>query len=446
MRWATAVVPRRLLDPAVGDGVFIRAFVERSQRDTRLRRTRIIACELDPRLAARFSASSEARALGGRLELRTADFLRARFDGGFDAAVCNPPYVRHHDHACDDGIFDAFDRRLGRRVPRTTNLYGLFMLRIWSLLAPGGRAAIITPAEWLNADFGRTLKRYFLDENAIDEIIHFDHRATVFNDVLTTAAITLLRRGRRSNEPVRLRRVRRTRELFSGRTTRAVARDELDPDAKWSPLFDPDSNGASAGAKLEQFARCVRGIATGANEFFVLRPSELLRHGLDRADVRICVSKAAHIRGPRLTRSDVQRLIDADERIYLLDPRTPLRPAVRRYLALGRRAGVHRRYLPAHRPIWYRPEQRDPAPVWINVFARSGFRFVRNEAGVSHLTAFHSIYPHDGIDADRLHALLSRRDTQRRIAAEQRLYAAGLRKLEPRDVERIALPRGDVRI
>ncbi len=429
--WVARGRPRRILDPSLGRGVFIQALRE---LDGRLPRgTRITACEVDP---AMIEASAGACA-SMQVDVRREDFLGARFSDVFDGIVCNPPYIRHHESKRGEAMFRAFDRLAGERLSRLTNEYGLFLIRIWSLLAEGGRAAVIMPAEWLNADFGVAIKRHLLRENAIDAIIHFKHAADVFDGVLTTAAIAFLRRGRGDDETISFQTVDGAGEL--GRPARSIEYrvSALAPDSKWTPLFNPRVVVADGSVQLGDVARCTRGIATGANRFFVLKGSEVCAAGIDRRDVSVCVSKAAQVRGDRLTQRDVDRMIAGDERMFLLTPREPLAAAVARYLAAGRRDGIDRRYLPSHRPVWYRPEQREPGAIWVNVFARGSFRFIRNEAEALHLTCFHSIYPNAGIDAERLHSELCGATTQERIRSETRIYAAGLSKLEPRDVERI---------
>lgn len=453
VRWATAHRPRRILDPALGPGVFVHAVDSLYAAGHLPASATVDACEIDPRMIAVFeasrgdagadaAASPRSRTRTRRspsLRVHAGDFLHAALPADFDAIICNPPYVRHHELRYPADMLGAFDRQIGGRLSRFTNLYALFLLRIWSLLGPGGRAAVITPAEWLNADFGVALKDYLLRENALDALLQFDPAAAIFDGVLTTAAITLLRRGRAADERIAFQRVRSLDDLDAANPT-AFARTELDPRQKWSPLFLAGRTKSRRGeVPLGQLARCVRGIATGANNYFVLRPSDLARWGIDRRDVCPCITKATQVRNDRLTRDDVRRLEADDQRLFLLMPRRPLSAAVERYLDHGRRAGIDRRYLPSHRPVWYLPERRDPAPIWVNVFARGGFRFVRNEAGVLHLTAFHAIYPRDGVDPDRLHAALQRAASDGAMHAQQRHYAAGLQKLEPRDVERIPI-------
>lgn len=433
VEWVAADRPRRILDPSLGRGAFVEALGGLNGRLPR--GARVTACEVDPRMIAAFGAGGTAL----DVEVRREDFLSARFSGAFDAIVCNPPYIRHHDAKRSEDVFRVFDRLAGERLSRLTNEYGLFLIRIWSLLAARGRAAVILPAEWLNADFGVAIKRHLLRENAIDAIVHFEHAAGVFDGVLTTAAIVLLRRGRAVDEAISFLTVDGPDSLERPARSIEYRAAELDGASKWTPLFRGRARSGGGLVRIGEVARCVRGIATGANRYFVLTPSEVRSAGIERRDLSVCISKATQVRGDRITRADVSRMIAADERVFLLTPREPVSEAVASYLSLGRRNGIDRRYLPSHRPTWYRPERRGPAAIWVNVFARGAFRFVRNEAGILHLTCFHSIYPDEAIDADELHAELCSGATQRRLQSEMRIYAAGLSKLEPRDVERILI-------
>lgn len=453
VRWACANRPRRILDPALGGGVFIDAIEDLLGRRNghTLPPPRVDVFEIDAGLLDAFRR--RIRALPVRC--RNEDFITAPLRSPYDAIVANPPYVRHHTMDYGEAVLRRYDALGGRRLSRMTNLYALFLLRIQDRLAPGGRAAVITPAEWLNADFGTAVKTHLLERNALEAILHFDHAARVFDDALTTAAITLLRRGRSTRAPVTLARVRDIDTLrnidapkkIDNRNCVRVARLDLDPAQKWTPLFSrtpaaPARSRPGATATLGDIARCTRGIATGANAFFTLSESDRRRHGLDRRDLAWCVTKARQVPGDKLTPDCMRRLAEADQRIWLLDPRPRLSAAVRRYLAEGQRLGIPRRYLPAHRPIWYRPERRTPAPIWVTVFARGDFRFVRNTAGVLNLTAFHAIsIPQPTPRRLRaLFAYLTGPRGQDALRPNSRIYADGLLKVEPRDVLALPIP------
>ena len=439
-RWVCSHQPVRVLDPAVGRGVFIEAIEGLGERLGPILMPSVEVCDIDGGMLKHFASAPRSVPVA----CRRADFVTARFRGRYDAIIANPPYIRHHDMDYDEDVLRKFDRICGRRLSRLTNLYGLFLIKIWTLLGEQGRAAVITPAEWLNADFGVPLKAFLLEENAIDAIVHFDHASKVFDGALTTAAITLLRRNRRAREPIRLLHVEEINDLQTTKVEhgRPAEPDEMNPRSKWTPLFNTRDAHPAAGPILADIARCTRGIATGANDYFTLRESDRRRWGIDLRDLRICITKAKDVRGDRFTQGDVQRLINADRRIFLLHPRARLTAAVERYLVEGRHRGIDRRYLPSHRPVWYMPEHREPAPILVSVFARGAFHFVLNQAAALSLTPYHAIYllaP----GRNRIQALfgyLTSRAAQTALANHRRIYGDGLLKVEPRDVEALPIP------
>ncbi|HKQ46487.1 MAG TPA: N-6 DNA methylase [Phycisphaerae bacterium] len=440
VRWALSDQPRRILDPAVGPGVFIEAIQKQFFRQGKPKIPQIDAYDIDGRMI---------RVVGGRggavaVRLHQRDFVTSTIRESYDAVVANPPYVRHHGFEYPETLWRRYDRLCGRRLSRLTNLYGLFLLRIWASLSPRGRAAVILPAEWLNADFGVPVKAHLLEENALDTIVHFDPAAGIFDGALTTSAIVLLRSGRPKYEPVRLCQVANVSALSRLDLSRGEKwrRADLDPAAKWSRLFASHRRPSHPAARLGEVASCVRGIATGANQFFTVSESVRRLRRIDRRDVVPCVTKARQLQAAVATPGVLRRLVKADDRVFLLSPRQPLSREVRAYLREGRRLGVHHRYLCAHRPTWYLPERRRPAPILVSVFARERFRFVLNRAGVLNLTAFHGIFPRtNGPRAVRLlFDYLASDAGQEELRRHCRVYGDGLLKVEPRDVEAMAIP------
>ncbi|HWL94113.1 MAG TPA: N-6 DNA methylase [Phycisphaerae bacterium] len=451
-KWACAGRPRNVLDPAVGAGVFLhgihKAFARR--RSAGLPSPRVEAVDID---AGILQACGTRKVPGLDVRFRRADFLTAEFPIQYDAIVANPPYLRHHEHKYGERVFRRFDAICGRRLSRLTNSYGLFLLRICELLRETGRAAIITPVEWLNADFGRVLKRHFLERNALDGVVQFAHASKVFDGAMTTAAITLLRRDRAAGAPIRFATVEAAEELEGALTNAPTSYlpSALDSNLKWSPLFVSVSMRTAKRISFQKrpttcrvgdIASCVRGIATGANGYFTMRASDRRRWGVDPADLAVCVTKARQLSAARLTSVEINELIQRDERVYLLKPRERLNRPLRKYLEQGEKLGIARRYLPSHRPVWYRPEARPPAPILVSVFSRGAFRFVRNEAGVLNLTAYHGIYPRcdDPMLIGRLFDYLNSDAAQEALKEHRRVYAEGLFKVEPRDVEAMRIP------
>jgi adenine-specific DNA-methyltransferase len=180
-----AVTPRTgtLLEPAVGTGALVRAAFARKPD------LRITALDSDPVIVRAFLSENPDLA---RVEVVLADFLAQDFSSLYDAVLMNPPYLRHHDLAYDFDIFDLYSRRYGVAISRLANSYLLFTIKASMLLAPRGRAAIIVPTEWMNANFGIAMKSFLINKGLLRELIYFSACSDVFEDALTTASILLL--------------------------------------------------------------------------------------------------------------------------------------------------------------------------------------------------------------------------------------------------------------
>lgn len=98
--------------------------------------------------------------------------------------------------------------------------------------------------------------------------------------------------------------------------------------------------------------------------------------------------------------------------------------------------------MPKHRPVWYLPENREPAHAWVAVFSRETLKCVLNRTDARHLTCFHGIYARSGDSADAAPLVLFLNSSIGRTAIRQaqRFYGGGLNKLEPKDVESIPCP------
>ena len=183
-KWVMSAKPSAVLDPAAGLGGLLAACRQFNQR------VELVGAERDTETLQRAKTSAPR---GTKLIL--ADYLKS--DAGlFDGIIANPPYVKAHrlDYSEKDWLY--FEERLGTPLDRLTNLYALFLLKIWEDLAPRGRAAVILPAEFLNANFGEEIKERLLRAIRPAGIAIFAPSLNVFADALTTSAIVLLDKSR----------------------------------------------------------------------------------------------------------------------------------------------------------------------------------------------------------------------------------------------------------
>jgi type I restriction-modification system DNA methylase subunit len=181
--WLAETAPARICDPAAGTGVLVRAV------RARLPQSEILAVEKDPRIAAAADLGPETAATTPR----QADFLTLD-TAGWDGFIANPPFIRHR-HLADYGtIRTTLGARTGFDIAKNANLYLYFCAKILADLAPGGRAALLLPGEWMNANFAQGFKTHLHASGALRQIVAFANSAEVFDDALTTASLLLLQR------------------------------------------------------------------------------------------------------------------------------------------------------------------------------------------------------------------------------------------------------------
>lgn len=213
--------------------------------------------------------------------------------------------------------------------------------------------------------------------------------------------------------------------------------------AKWEPLLQGRKHDQPEGwVRLDELASFRRGIATGANGFFLLSREQLLGLGIELERALPCVGRAADVEGLIFTEAN---FIEAERRgakLRLLNLSDPLSPRENEYVQEGEREGLLKRYLLANRRPWYSMEQRPVAPIWAAVFGRGDLKFVYNEAGVRSLTNFHCIYPKlsNELAIRALTLCLNAPIVRQASRTQGRVYGGGLNKFEPNDLKSIFVP------
>ncbi len=442
-KWVMSAKPCAVLDPAAGLGGLLAACRQFNSR------VELVGAERDTKTLQRAKTSAPR---GTKLIL--ADYLKS--DAGlFDGIIANPPYVKAHrlDYSEKDWLY--FEERLGTPLDRLTNLYALFLLKIWEDLAPRGRAAVILPAEFLNANFGEEIKERLLRAIRPAGIAIFAPSLNVFADALTTSAIVLLDKSHARKAPIWARLAETVEDaeafvegLLAGRISAAgcglINLAALNPKDKWLNLL---LNGATERVPVQftnrvgDYFKSRRGIATGANDFFCLSRAEMREHHLTEAHVDPCITKATDADGLMFTHEKFDTLVARDRRCFLLNP-SRNGQNLTRYLELGEQQGIPKRHLPSHRPVWYLPENRAVADIWVAVFSRESVKFILNTSGAKNLTCFHGLYARPGNEslAPLMTLFLNSSLGRESFSQVNRFYGDGLNKLEPKDVEDMPCP------
>jgi hypothetical protein len=319
-------------------------------------------------------------------------------------------------------------------------------------MAKDALAMWLVPTEFMDVNYGRPLKEYLLKRVGLLRIHRFDPGQVQFDDALVSSAVVCIRNS--PPQPNHVVHLTYGGSLTEPAVTRTVAAEELDPARKWLGLFLASGtvHERRPDATLSDLFVIKRGIATGANQFFVLEEATAEHLCLPRRFLRPIFPS------PRYLTMDE---IDAEEdgspkvepRLVLLDCRLPedevrsTYPKLWDYLQTGIAKGVDQRYLCRHRTPWYAQEDREPAPFLCTYMGRTGtdrgaFRFILNRSLAIAANVYLMLYPRAGLaraldgDPELARAVWSalRRIPSEALAGVGRVYGGGLHKLEPREL------------
>lgn len=190
--------PDRLLDPAVGEGVFFRAarrYAEQHGFDLAL-----FGRDIDPEVISQAKKSGLDDADLRNVEIR--DFVLDPPSQVFPAIVVNPPYIRHHRlaPAQKERLGEFARTTTGRHIDGRAGLQVYFLIRALQTLAPEGRLAYIVSADICEGVFAPALWHWICSQYRLDAVIAFSSEATPFPDVDTNTLVFLIRKTKPTTE------------------------------------------------------------------------------------------------------------------------------------------------------------------------------------------------------------------------------------------------------
>lgn len=442
--WAGAVqapATPRLLEPSCGDGEILEHLC--SVPDARIDAVELVAGE---------AATATART---GVPVVCSDFFQwfgADRIGSYDGVAGNPPYIRFGtwDARSRDAAL-ALMRAQGLRPTRLTNAWVPFVVAALLAVRPGGRVALLLPAEILQVGYAAELRAYLTDTCARITVVTFS--GLVFPGVLQEVVLLLAERG---NGPARIRTV----EIADSAALSSLDLDEgvavrapLHASEKWTKYFlDTEAiellrrlrtDGPLGPLQpLARYAEVDVGVVTGRNAFFCLTAGDVQRRGLTEA-VRPLVSRSSQLTGTTFTPADLAAHDTTTARTRLLVLARGDVPAgpVATYLEEGAAAGVPDGYKCRVRPVWWEvPRPWAPDGFMLRQISTAP-RLVANLTGATSTDTVHRVRTRAGVAMPALAAAACNSATFALAEVLGRSYGGGILELEPTECE--ALPVAD---
>ncbi len=440
------------LDPAFGTGSFysalLRVFPDQSIAAA-------YGFEIDPHYGAPASRLWEATGLHLKLADFTANSPRASGADQIDLLVCNPPYVRHHHIEQTDKLRLSSEamQEVGIRVSGLAGLYVYFMLLSHKWLAADCLSIWLIPSEFMDVNYGSALKAYLLNHVDLIRIHRFDPSEGQFKDALVSSAIVWFRNRRPS--PDSSPEFTLGGSLLAPRLRRRLPRDDLRRERKWTRFPRAATANETRGATLDEFFAIKRGIATGANSFFIMDASKVKSLSIPSRFLQPVLPSPRYIKGD-IIEADPDGVPKIERPLFVLRCQQPLdllertEPRTAEYIRRGEQQGISNRYLASRRDPWYSLEARDGAPFLCTYMGRSldgraPFRVILNESQAIATNVYLMLYPKSALRRTMAHepdrrAVLAclQRIVDSDWKENGRVYGGGLYKVEPRELGRLS--------
>jgi predicted RNA methylase len=443
--------PIRFLDPAIGTGAFYAALRHVFAAS---RIAQAVGYEVDPHYGLPAARLWEETAL----QLHLEDFTQATPSNEHlkaNLVICNPPYVRHHHLTAPDKarLQQLVQQITGLRLSGLSSLYCYFLCLTHAWMADGGIAGWLIPSEFMDVNYGHQIKQYLLDQVTLLRIHRFEAQDRQFGDAIVSSAVVWFKK----TPPPVTHEVAFTYggSLTQPRTTTTLTTQTLRTTIKWThvQLTRNKLDSVSGILRLADFFKIQRGLATGANEFFILTPEQITQYEIPVQFLTPILPSPRHISMDEIE-ADANGAPILKHKHFLLTCSLPEpdvetnHPALWRYLQHGVEQGIHERYLCKHRSPWYSQEKRPAPPLLCTYMGRQDtkagrpFRFLLNHSRATAANVYLLLYPKPTLQGplqqnpslyrsiwEALNQL-----TPAMLSEEGRVYGGGLHKLEPKEL------------
>lgn len=434
-----------IFDPATGTGAFLKGL-----RKISLSKSKFYGIDIDETVLKEQVYTDKA------CDVEVRDFLLNPPKKKFHAIVANPPYIRHHkiNKMTKEQLKNLSKQITGTIIDGRAGYHIYFLIQALDLLENNGKLAFIMPADTCEGKFANRLWSWITSTYSLDCVITFAEASSPFPNVDTNAVIFLIRKASQKNKLFWINVKKQSNELynfinsgfdrsFEYKTLEIIERDLSE--ALKTGLSRPKSDISNSKYYLRDFARVMRGIATGANDFFFLTREQVESLNIPKKYVKLAVGRTKDVTSDIANEHTIIELNKKNRPTLLLsinENKDSLPQSVIKYIDKGEQAGLSIRPLIKQRSPWFKMEQREVPPILFTYLGRRNSRFIKNNAGVIPLTGFLCVYPYTKNEeyVKELWLVLNNPETISNLRFVGKSYGAGAIKVEPRGLESLPLP------
>ncbi|MFM7381877.1 MAG: hypothetical protein ACKO1W_02285, partial [Microcystaceae cyanobacterium] len=320
--------------------------------------------------------------------------------------------------------------------------------------------AFIMPADTCEGKFSNDLWRWISRNYALDAVITFSPMASPFPKVDTNPLIFMISNHSPKENFYWIRceesQAEMLKKLVDSNFQATLLKGLTVTKRKLSEgistgLSRPATTGEKSKYVLGDFAKVMRGVATGANEFFFLNSEQVRQTNIPITYFKRAVGRTRDVSTTEITQDTLDELDEKGRPTFLLalngDSLEKYPDSLKAYLKRGEMLGLSDKPLISQRKPWYKMETRIAPPFLFAYLGRRNIRFIRNTARIIPLTSFLCVYPKSIHDEDntRLWNILNHPETIANLVTIGKSYGDGAVKVEPRSLEKLPIPENVIK-
>lgn len=453
---------RTILEPSVGDGVFIESIC----RHPAIRESvNITAIEVDEDISKIAAGKCEqVRWVKGWENVTdddqvvvNDDFYHAYKNGlslkRYQAILGNPPYIRYQYLDEEQRIEQSkILTQNGMTSNKLINAWVSFTVACVSCMEETSRIGFVIPAELLQVKYSEDLRNFLMRH--LNKITIVTFRSLVFEGI--EQEIVLLLGEKIADDGSHEIRIIQFDDLEQMENENLDDYEFFEADlnsSKWTKYFLKDleleqiqtAEHDNRYIQFSKIARCEVGITTGNNDYFCVDNDTVEKYNLEKY-CKPLIARSVNIKGIQFTEEDWRTNIEAGARTYLLDltpfDKNKFTKGVKDYISFGEESGQNTTYKCQIRDEWYKVPS-----VWIPdaFFLRRNYLYPKFMLNTEEVNA---------VSTDTMHRVrfLDSKNKKRMVVAyytsvalvfselEGRSYGGGVLEILPGEVGRILLP------
>lgn len=432
-----------VLEPSVGDGVFIQAILENKKIESKICNLTVVEREkVELEKVKLIAHSKEIKAIND-------DFLTFQKDNNlkFSLVIGNPPYIKkNHLSEIQIGLCEEIHASFPKlSKSKIKNIWTAFLLRNIQFLKGDGVLAFVLPAELLQVKYANEIREVLKEEFERVEIFTF--KELLFEDCKGQDTLLLICEKKSENKGVFFTNIEDINNLktLNFRLTKNIHIQ----DSKWNHQLASDEYEllfklSEELKTINHYCSSKAGIVTAANDFFIVNKDTIVKFKLDEYKKPI-IQKGLFVNGSvELNYKDFEVLVAESKPSYLvaLDKSVNVKSeSLQEYLNIGIERELDKRYKMTVREKWYEVPNVGTVPEAF-FFKRCNEypKLIKNNAKVLVTDSAYKVEMNGGYNIDDLIYSFYNSLTLSFAELNGRFYGGGVLELTPNEFKNLPIP------